>query len=357
MEKSIDFNDWLTLDQAWLKESLDREDIKAEELCSYGVVPLDDALFRIGKNELVVIGADTGSGKSELGLSIALHNAKAGKTVGVYYLEGGYQEALQRIKWHEITHRYYNDERFYKLHIDMDFKKWAFNSYTAEDGLAILQQIEAEAKADIEKYKENLYFFPVSTNFTLDNLMASLLDFQEWVEKKMYLDLIVIDHLQYFSLEKEENEITEITKILRAVKQITEHYQTPIILISHLRKRGKFKNGLPDHEDFYGSSNIPKISTTAIMIAPATDKDILAENIYPTYIRIVKSRTGARPNYAMLANYYLNERKYGGEYDIYRVNSLGEVFETPLLSNELPKWAVNARRRYTDEQTTPIRDD
>lgn len=324
--------DWRNYSQAWIDETEARMDIDSNKLCSYGLSPLDDALFRIGKNELVVIGAETGSGKSELGLSIAQHNAKQGRTVAVYYLEGGHLEAIQRMKWKEITKRYY--EKYFSAGIDIDFKKWAFNHDQSE----LLTKIEGEVYNEIATYKDRLYFYPINKDFTIEQFMGSLLDFQEWINKKLYLDLIVIDHLQYFSLDNAENEITEITKIIREVKHLTDYYQTPVILISHLRKRGK-NAGLPSHEDFYGSSNIPKISTTSIMISPATDKDRLAQNIYPTYFRIVKCRTGVRPNYAFLIDYDLTNREYNKTYELYRVNSLGQVSDTPLPGYEVPKWA------------------
>lgn len=334
MENTVDeLGNWLSWSEAFKNEAIEREDTKPEELCSYGIKPLDDALYRIGKNELVVLGAETGYGKSELALSIAQHNAKQGKTVGVYYLEGGYLEAIRRMKWKDIADKYYKEYYFSKA--DVDFRKWVYNCKQDEIITDIEGQIYQSYK---EKYEDNLYFFPTSDSFTIDKFFMSLLDFNELLSKKLYLDLIVVDHLQYFSLTDEENEIRQITKILRELKRITEYYNTPVLLVSHLRKRGK-KAGLPTHEDFYGSGNIAKISTTAIMISPATDRDSLYKNIYPTYLRIVKSRIGIRPNYAFLLNFNLNQRKYEEEYDIYRVNEFGEVRSDPLPTDEMPKWA------------------
>lgn len=326
-------DDWRKWDDAFKEENEERVNIDPDSLCSYGVKVLDDALFRIGKNELVVIGAETGSGKSELSLIIAQHNAMQGRTVGVYYLEGGHLEAIQRMKWRDITKKYYAEHK--GSFTNMDFKQWAFNYNQSQR----LSEIEGEIYNEYwDKYKDNLFFFGVNKDFTMEKFQMSLLDFKEVLSSELHLDLIIIDHLQYFSLGKAENEITEITKILREVKHITEYYNTPVILVSHLRKRGK-NAGLPSHEDFYGSSNIPKISTTSIMISPAVDRDNYSKNIFPTYFRVVKSRVGIRTNYAFLTDFHLDTRSYADEYEIYRVNNLGEVWEDPLPEKEKPRWA------------------
>jgi len=331
MESPI--NDWLPWDEAFRLENTERLDTDPTALCNYGIKLLDDALFKIGKNELIVIGAETGMGKSELSLAIAQHNAKQNKKVALYYLEGGHQEAIRRMKWKDIATEYYKKQ--YGYEVNMDFIRWLYNDLKSP----LLEEIEAEIyKRYKEKYKDNLYLYPVTKDFTLDTLMMSLLSFHQLLSQNLGLDLIILDHLQYFSLGNTENEITEITKILRKVKEITEHYNTPVILVSHLRKRGKGA-GLPTHEDFYGSGNIAKISNTSIMISPATDRDSYSKNLFPTYFRFVKSRVGVRTNYAFLVDFDMNTRSYGDNYDIFRVNNMGQVASEALSNNEKPKWA------------------
>jgi len=343
--------DWLSWKDAFKEENVSRLNTNSNSLCTYGIRPLDEALFRIAKNELIVIGADSGVGKSELSLSIARHNAMNGKNVAVYYLEGGHLEAITRMKWKDIADRFYRDlERGHQNNIykEIDFKKWLFNHGELDHLHAIEQEIYGDYT---EKYKDNLFFYPITDKFDVEKLTMSLLDFSTLepdendnglLGYKYSLDLIVIDHLQYFSLDKDETEIQEITKILRTVKMITDSYHIPVILISHLRKKHKDR-GIPGQEDFYGSSNIPKIATTAITIAPAPNKENLAGNIYPTYLRIAKSRTGVKPNYAMLVNFDLNRREYESKYKIYRLDSYGNVSDNALKDEELPRWAEGAR--------------
>jgi hypothetical protein len=341
MEHSL--KEWIDFPDLYIKETNYRQDVNPDRLCSYGIPCLDEPLDCIGQNELVVIGAETGSGKSELALNIALKNALEGKTVGVYYLEGGCYEAIQRIKWKYISDEYYKTRD--KTAPCISFQKWINNKENNE----LLICIENKMYNSFGKQlKDKLFFYPSEEDFTLEKFNMSLLGFLEWVEKKLTLDLIVIDHLQYFSLTSpESNEIKEITNILRSVKKLTQYYNKPVILVSHLRKRGK-NAGLPTHEDFYGSGNIAKIASTAVMISSHVAEDDedsakIAANLFPTNIRIAKSRAGISPNYCFRVDFDLNTRKYSDKYDMYLVNSSGFTSKEKLKIDKLPGWAEGAK--------------
>jgi len=339
---------WKGVSELYLDEAKHRQDIEPDTLCEYGISPLDDALIKIGSNELILIGAETGTGKSEAGLIIAQHNAKKGKKVGIFYLEGGPEEAIQRMKWREISKRFYQR---YPHKEFMDYKEWRYNV----KHIPKLDEIEAEVYLEYEKlYKDNLQFYENTKDFTVQKLHSALWDWAELLTKNIDLDLIIIDHLQYFSLTKAESEITEITKILRSVRGIIEHYNKPIILISHLRKKTGGKHGknivVPAFDDFYGSSNIPKISTTAITLSNAARNNSLKHNIYPTYLRVVKSRIGMSSKYVFLADFDLKTRSYRNEYDIYQVNSFNEVAPDKIDKNDLPKWAKGAKYGFLGEE-------
>jgi replicative DNA helicase len=333
----------------WKEAFTDEAEVRAltniEGLCKYGIKPLDDALRCIRKSELVVIGADSGSGKTEVALNIARHNSELGKKVAVYNLEGGHIEAIQRMKWTDMCQIYF--KKHHDMGIEMDYQKWIINDHQDK----FLMNLEGQVyNLYTEKYKENLYFYNVEGGLTITDFVASLLSFHNlytafgktFNEHEKYqgfdLDLIVLDHLQYFSLAEGENEISEITKIIRAVKDITDKYHIPVVLISHFRKKSKDR-GLPDQEDFYGSSNLPKISTTSIIIAPANGKENFYDNIYPTWFRVVKSRMGIRSSYGLLCDFNNTMKKYCDRYEVYSIDGEGHVFEEPLTENKLPKFA------------------
>ncbi|MEK6732334.1 MAG: DnaB-like helicase C-terminal domain-containing protein, partial [Candidatus Omnitrophota bacterium] len=200
-------NTWITIEDAFKKETDVRENIDVSKLCTYGIKPLDDALICMAKNELVVIGADSGAGKSELALSIARTNIKRGKRVALYYLEGGYEEAISRMKWRDIVEEYYKN--YSHLGINMDYRRWALN---IEKDKA-LEEIECKLWEQYKTaYKNNLCLYSLKEGMTVENLISSILDFHKLVPTgepgpfnttgKVDLDLIIIDHLQYFSLTK-----------------------------------------------------------------------------------------------------------------------------------------------------------
>ena len=333
----------MSWDKTFRLEADDRLNIMPSRLCRFGIGHLDDALYGILPNDLVVIGADSGAGKSEIGLAIAQYNARAGKKVMLYFLEGGGIEAMARLKWRDIIRVYFDS---YKFGVDLDYRKWRMNLYD-EETAKILLDIEARVYSEYKtKFKDNLNIYNVTNNFSIDDLLMSLLDLYD-MEKSICdrtlkggfgLDLIVIDHLQYFDLTIGENEIQATTKILKEVKKITDIYRIPVVLISHLRKKGKDR-GLPDQEDFYGSSNIPKIASLAITIAPDKENYNLANGIYPTFFRICKSRTGITSNFAIKCDFELRTRTYKKQYQLYRINNFGAVSEEALNYLELPSWA------------------
>jgi len=330
---------------AYKSEADERLNISPDKLCKFGIGHLDDALYGILPNDLVVIGADSGAGKSGIGITIAQENAKRGKRVLLYFLEGGHLEAIARMKWRDISRVYFS--KYSREGIRLDYRKWRMNAYNKEDAKLILE-IESEVYAGYkDKFRENLEIYELTSSFTIDDLLSSLLSFYDLeklitdggeIKAGFGLDLIIIDHLQYFDLTQGENEIQSTTKILKEVKKIANMYKIPVVLISHLRKKGK-ERGLPDQEDFYGSSNISKIASLAIMIAPDRENFNLADGVYPTYFRIVKSRTGITSNIAIKCNFNLNTRTYDENYGLHRINNFGAVDSEALTYYQVPSWA------------------
>ena len=209
MGKTLSFLSW---QDAFKQEAEYRLDTDVKGLCSYGIRPLDDALVCINRGELVVVGADSGVGKTEMAIQIASHNAKLGKKVALYHLEGGYREAIARMKWKDICNEYYLNHSGKQLEIS--YQKWCVN--LEQDKLML--ELESKVWTDYnERYGNNLFIHHQSEDLTITDFLASLLDFHSLETAAgaklndaqrmggFDLDLIVIDHLQYFSLDQAEN--------------------------------------------------------------------------------------------------------------------------------------------------------
>lgn len=329
------------------EERKQRESLDSSKLCTYGLSCLDDSLKFIMPNDLVVIGADSGYGKSELAIKIAINNVKNGKKVALYFLEGGEHEAMSRIKWRLICDEFFSTDEYKYRRIDLDYVSWKTNT---NPKMQYLKEIEDKVLSRLlTEWKDRFWFYEIENGIDINNLVSSLYEFHS-LEKAIKetpfskgsgldLDLIVIDHLQYFELTNEGSEIQETTRILKEVNKITTIFNTPVILVSHLRKKNKDR-GLPDQEDFYGTSNTAKIASVAITIASDTSSHEFSKNIFPTYFRIVKSRIGIRSNYCMKINFDMNTRNYSKEYNLYAVNRDGLISKEPILADNLPKWAI-----------------
>ena len=214
----------------------------------------------------------------------------------------------------------------------------------------IIDEIEDQCVLNLtRKIGNNLQFYRVNESFGIHTLKNSLGYFMarspihaylqggsEAVDK-LDVDLIIIDHLQYFTLTNPKNELQEMTEILKTVKEITDLHQIPVILVSHLRKKDKDR-GLPGQEDFYGTSNIAKIASQAITITPSFNEQDALTHRYPTFFRFAKSRTGLKPNYAVMAHFNAKIGQYEPGYEIFKLKgSFPE--DSPLERHLWPNWA------------------
>lgn len=324
----------------WLKAEDNIENIDPNKICNFGISVLDDALIGILPNDFIIIGGDSGSGKSETGLDIAVHNALNGKNVALFFLEGGSEEAINRIRWKLIQKKYYDNKC---TGIDMDYRKWRMGKLKSPLMRELSFQCFNEFK---EKIKDRLHIYSFEEGFTIQMLMNSLGYFNKQKEEKYLMeyyvdiDLIIIDHLQYFTLTNPQNELVEMTEILKKVNGITMHHKIPIVMISHLRKKDRDR-GIPNQEDFYGTSNAPKMSSVTISMAPHFISDQYDKGIYPTFFRFAKSRTGLRQSYAALCKFNSFKGKYEKDYMIHKL--IGDKPENdPMERHKLPKWAYEA---------------
>jgi hypothetical protein len=245
-----------------------------------------------------------------------------------------------------IKQEYFSNRVVYD-YIELDYRKWRMNMDVHPD----IHRIEEKVKNDLfTKLGNRLDIYDFDKDFKIENLVGSL---NWYLAKESFLvnpdqpmfnvDLIIVDHLQYFSLTDYKNEFSEMTQILKRIKDITNFDKIPVVLISHLRKKDKDR-GLPSQEDFYGTSNIAKISSLAITISSQYDGEDYANGLYPTFFRVVKSRTGIRSSYAIKTYFDINRGEYAKEYGVYRLAG-DRPFADPIEINNLPKWAKKTEKK------------
>ena len=261
-----------------------RRSITREILCNYGIDYLDDKLKGIHPRELILVGAESGAGKTELVSHLAVHNAMNGKKVAFFRLEGDLHEFADIQKWKMICDMYFNQGGKTKQRINnMEYLNYRLNLI---DGI---EAFEDEADRILKKALKNLYLYDKSENLSKENIINKISIIHEEV------DLIIIDHIHYFDMFSDANENKQLTDIMLSINQITDFMATPIIVVAHLRKKMNPKIIIPNKEDFMGSSNLFKVAHTCIMISPDYAAHDYDHYKYSTFFSIAKSRGGFPP--------------------------------------------------------------
>lgn len=287
---------------------------------------LDDALGGIFRNDLILLGAFTGAGKTELATHIAANNAVAGNRVAFFALEAEEGEIESRIKFKIAANHYFNSDRYQKFMVT--YRHWYMNSFSGD-----FSPYENFAeKQFIDKFS-TLRTFYRKKEYTVMDFQRDLLA----IEKDV--DLVVIDHLNYFDSD-EPNENKATSEIVKKIRDLALLTGIPILLLAHLRKRDRrIKMLIPDLDEFHGTSNITKIATKVILIAK--DKVLPGGNkLYPTLIRADKCRfDGSVSRYIGQTDFDITTNSYSKNYRVGFLSADETSFEEIVDRTQLPYWA------------------
>ncbi len=229
----------------------ERKNRNIQNICKYWIEILDDYLWWIIENELVVIWAWAWIWKTELSIQIAIENAMRGKKVALFSLEWDIGEVVYR---------------YFQKHMNLKLKKqwkWFIKWPEYRLNLKNVDKLEQEIFKEIPKEINNLYIFDKSFIPDKNKLLELFRDnYNEF-------DMFVIDHLHYLNFG--ENEYAGISEIVKWVKEMTEIIKKPVILISHLKRWYNLNWKLPTKSDLHWSSNIEKNANTIILLEPSDE--------------------------------------------------------------------------------------
>lgn len=295
---------------------------------TFGISFLDDAALGILPNDLVLIGARSGVGKTAVCCSIAVANIAQGKRVHFIALEAEPREIVRRLKYQILMRLFFADPN--RPQIKPQFQKWMLGKYKG-----VLDSYEIEASKEFIENHRGLFTFYKSGQFDVNDMTKQVI----LCERET--DLVIIDHVHYFDYdEKSENEA--IKNIAKMVRTLTLENGIPIILVAHLRKKDRFNTDLaPGIEEFHGSSDLYKIATKVITLAPGPWSN---DGRLRSFFRVVKNRFEGSVT-RNIAEVTFNQRE--GKYEIgYRLGDIrdnrGEEFVE--LSSDYPDWAERALR-------------
>jgi len=213
------------------------------DIISTGFPEVDKVVGGIVPTSLVVVGARTGHGKSEVCKNIAVDAASKGKKVLFFDFENDSDEMLSRELKTALAMRAIN---IMKTDIKT-FEFWEKYKKFADEA----------AQEFFEKIGDNLRFYGKDDIPTIDQFLKIL----DTVEKA---DLIVIDHLHYFSIDETQAQAVELAKIMRKARMFTKIKRIPVVMASHA-KEPIGKERPPIASDLFGSSNIAKEATFILM--------------------------------------------------------------------------------------------
>jgi len=313
-----------------LNKIIDRAFTKKETL-SFGVNFLDRALIGICKNDLIVVTAPTGSGKTELVSKIAESNIMAEKRVLFFALEAEEDEILSRTTYRVAANIFWKELNS----IPNKFPRYSdWYHGTSDPGFRKYAEL---AKKKMEPYVENINYIYREKELTIKN-------FEQIVGiHKDSTDLIIVDHLNYFDTD-DTNEIRAISDVMKGLRDTALIYGIPIILVCHMRKKdNRLKKLVPDIDDIHGTSNIAKIATKVILVS----KEIRPEKrinkfLSPTYFRIGKYRVdGDVIRYVGLVNFNVQKNDYDENFDLGFLNYEETEFNEIKIEDR-PTWCIGS---------------
>lgn len=283
----------------------------------FGVQYLDDCCGGIISSDLILIGAYSGGGKSELANIIASTNARNCKRVHFFALEAEPREVERRMKYRLLIERIHKAGP-YGLFERMTYLDWRLGKYADEVG-----HIEKSINVDLVHDYSNLHTFYPKDDFTIEALEATL-----W-QIKDQTDLIIIDHLHYFDFDT-RNENASLKNIIKRTRNIALLIGKPVILLAQLRKKDRRDQSVtPSIDDFHGSSDVPKIATKIITLARCNDETLNStdKRATGTFFRVAKLRMdGSRTDWISLVRFSHAMNAYSSKYMLGRlINNATEV--------------------------------
>lgn len=326
-----------------LKSSSDRMEDEAEDRAKdadkhleYGIPFLDDDLGGLLRRQFVMVGADTGVGKTDFARLVGLYNAKKGRRVHGYFLEADVDEIERRTKFPMLIAAYVEDTHAVIDPQKINYTNWIKNQCSILDKYNA--QVDALYRHDYSTFHT---YYRNREGFSADTLRQSML------AARNEADLFIVDHLQYIDLDSDQHEVAETTKLVMSMRETILTTGIPILCISHLKKSGRTGGLLADLPDFHGSSNITKIATTCIVLAPWRECELDFEGRpggFETLIQAVKTRVeGERGKYVGLCYYDTKTGTYSDRYSVGKLDPTRNKFFS-IEQGRIPGWWPNQNR-------------
>ena len=304
---------------------------EGKRIIPYGVAYLDDCTRGILRNDLVVLGALTGAGKTSLATGIAERAAREGKRVHFFALEAEPNEIERRLKFRLICKQVYSERPWPPWAYKLDYLDWRIGRLDS-----LLDKYERAADQEMQQYR-NLVTYYRGRDFRVEDIEKLFRAVQD------QSDLIILDHLHYVDFDDSTSENAAIRRIVVSIRDVALDIGIPVIALAHLRKsQGGRMMLVPHLSDFHGTSEITKRATVVIVLAPAIDAPHEDAGMARTYVCVAKHRARGVSGLVARHDFHLSARQYSQTYELGRISMRGDEFN-PLIRTEIPRWAERAR--------------
>lgn len=331
MESAID-KEFHRFDQSVLKAIEHRQTMRKDAF-PFGIDYLDDAMHGIFRGDLILLGAQTGKGKTQLASHIALNGAKRGKRIFYFALEAERYEIERRLLFSSLEPGV---------------------SVTAEEymtGFTSPEVLEAEKRAAQKQTGiDSLFLYYKSKDFGPRELEKYLLSLQEEA------DCFIIDHFHFLDYDFSKSEQEEHKRAIRKIRDTALDVGKPVILLAQLNKAfAKSEGSIASAYDFFGTSDLPNVCTKCITINSKSGKDLPVPDsagVSMTAFYIAKHRAAMSVSrFVGLCGYEYAAGAYTPRYYLQDYNTK-EIINPG--DRRCPKWAIRAETHSPHATTSWI---
>lgn len=293
---------------------------------------LDDVLRALLPHDLVLLGAWSGVGKTALAAQISSATCGSGRRVGYFALEAEDGEIERRRKYAILA------PLVAKSGLpgadDLNYADWYLGR--CED-VAAPFDVEVERQFAADHAGMQTYYR--GRDFNAETLTQLFYAIQDQV------DLIILDHLHYVDVDDSKDENRAYKDLIKAIRHTSLSIGKPVLVVVHLRKRADRKQLVPTLDDIHGSSDIGKVCTRVIMLAPAVGTAPGQWYQAPTFITVPKDRVSGTTGHVALCQFDRRLQRYEKGYVLGRLGGNGDRWE-PIYAPDLPRWAKHADRIF-----------
>jgi replicative DNA helicase len=298
----------------------------------FGNAFLDDALGGLYPDDLVILGAAPGVGKTALVTSTVKAALQHGVgDVRLFALEATPGEIAARMAFEELS-------KLSPSSLDFaDFWRGRTQQQEGEHWDSVAAYLKPMLSRLHTLYRGRGDF----TNATLSKHLAAITD----------AGLVACDHIHVVdSVDGAENQTQRRTVGL--LRDLALDKNVPVLAASHIRKStaGESRRLVPGMDDLLGSKHIAGVATVIVMVAPDRTGDRSQRHLFPTYFSVEKDRRGRASPLIARMNYNKYRGTYEDRYTLGRAvwKEKGQEFE-PVPEKYLPHWATRESRNIGEK--------